>query len=211
VIEIGVSIPNIVLSPRRRQALGATLGQDCIAKMGHLLDQSAQEDRALVLDLTGVTDINGSFLKATVFWALQCGQADVRRAASANSAPWAIRPLKLFPVVTGCSGEVIDEIADFFSGRNLPIMHLEKAASGTRVTRRILGTLDPVLDRTLSGLISLGEGTAADLAARSDETISINGWNNRLADLHLLRLATRKRQGKFFFYKSTADAISLWD
>jgi hypothetical protein len=206
-----VAIPSLFLTPGRRQALGATLGQDCIAKMKPLLDRSAQAEHAFVLDLTGVTDVNGSFLKATVFWALQCGQADVRRTTSDNLTPWAIRPLKLFPAVTGCSGEVVDEIADFFSGRSLPIMHLEKTSSGKRVTQLILGTLDPVLDRTLSALISLGEGTASNLATRSNETISISGWSNRLADLHLLRLATRQRQGKYFIYKSAADAISLWD
>jgi hypothetical protein len=182
-----------------------------MTKLAAVLEGAAETELALILDFTGVTDVNASFLKATVYWALQCGQLHVRTASPNSSAPWAPRPLKLFPAVTGCSDEVADEIGELFKGRSLPLMHLEKTKSGKRLHAHTLGVLDPLLDRTLSSLSDLGECTAADLAAKSNESISINGWSNRLADLHLLRLATRMRKGKFFVYKSAADAISPWD
>ena len=206
-----VSLQVLRLDLDRSQALGATLGQDFLSKFDSEIDRASEEELAFVLDLTGVEDVNGSFLKATAYWALQCGQAEVRRIARDDPAPWAIRPLKLFPAVTGCSNEVADEVNEFFSGRGVPILHLQKAKDGKKLRSRVLGALDPVLARTLASLTAIGAGTAAELASRSDESISINGWNNRLADLHLLRLATRVRQGKFLIYTSTSDSISIWD
>jgi hypothetical protein len=119
--------------------------------------------------------------------------------------PSAIRPLRLFPMVSNCVGEVKDEVDEFFRGRNCPLLYLEESGNATA-----LGILDAALHRTRSLLNSAGEATAADLAARGQEKISINGWNNRLSDLYLLRLATRRREGKFWIYSPAEKEVAVW-
>lgn len=206
-----MKFPTFLIAPPGPHALGATLGQDCMAKLDAELSAAKDQDCGLLLDLSAVKAVNGSFLKATVFWALQCGQAEVQQAMPTSKDRWAVRPLRIFPAVSGCSGEVADDVIEFFNGRGLPMLHVDKRKPDEFVRARILGNLDPILDRTLAALAKHGEGTAATLAAQSNEKITLNGWNNRLADLHLLRLARRRREGKFWIYSPTAKAISLWD
>lgn len=201
----------IPLVPRAPNALGATLGQDCMEKILPGLEVAADDDRTLILDLTGIHAVNASFLKATVFWAFQCSQAYVKQQPRTSDEHWAVRPLRVFPAVTGCSGEVMSDVDDFFSGRQLPILHVDERTADRIINGHLLGRLDPVLEKTLTGLVAAGEATAAELAATSGDPITLNGWNNRLADLHLLRLARRRRRGKFWVYAPTTQHISIWD
>lgn len=181
-----------------------------MAKIHSDLNSAEQEDCALILDLEETAAINASFLKATVFWAFRCGRAEACKEHPASPEPWAIRPLRLFPMVSNCTGEVKEEVVEFFCGRGFPILDLGGKLAGDSGSTSILGTLDPVLERTLGLLNSTGEGTAADLAARSSDKITINGWNNRLADLHVLRLATRRREGKFWIYSPVENGVAIW-
>jgi len=200
----------IPLVPGAPNALGATLGQDCMEKVLPSLEAATDDDRTLILDLTGIQAVNASFLKATVFWLFQCGQAYVKQQPRTSDEHWAVRPLRVFPAVTGCSGEVMRDVDDFFSGRQVPILHVDEGTADRIIKGHLLGRLDPVLDKTLAGLVAAGEATAAELAATSDDAITLNGWNNRLADLHLLRLARRRRRGKFWVYTPTTQHISIW-
>ena len=206
-----MNLPILLIQPGQPLALSRTLGQDCMAKIKTGLRIAEQLEHAIVLDLTGVEQVNGSFLKATVFWAMQCGQADVREKMTGRTEPWSVRPIKLYPVITGCSGDVEDDVKEFFSGRGVPILNFVTRPSDKPAKTCILGSLDPILGRTLQALASKGECTAADLATGSNEGISVNAWNNRLADLHLLRLATRYRKGKFHIYNATSGGILSWD
>ena len=200
----------IPLVPGAPNALGATLGQDCMEKVLSSLEAATDDDHTLILDLTGIQAVNASFLKATVFWLFQCGQAYVKQQPRTSDEHWAERPLRVFPAVTGCSGEVMSDVDDFFSGRQVPILHVDEGTADRIIKGHLLGRLDPVLDKTLAGLVAAGEATAAELAATSDDAITLNGWNNRLADLHLLRLARRRRRGKFWVYTPTTQHISIW-
>jgi hypothetical protein len=200
-----MSLKPIFLQPRRTLALGATLGQDLMLRVRAELIFAEQEDCALVLDAEKTTAINASFLKATLFWAFRCGQAEARKEHSSSSEPWTVRPLRLFPMILNCSVEVREEVDEFFRGRNCPLLHVDKDGHTT-----VLGLLDPALHRTRDLLCSVGEATAANLAARGQEPISVNGWNNRLADLHLLRLAVRRREGKFWVYSPAENEAMVW-
>jgi hypothetical protein len=200
-----MSLKPIFLQPRRALALGATLGQDLLVRARTELICAEQEDCALLLDVEKTTAINASFLKATVFWAFRCGQAEARKEPASSNEPWAVRPLRLFPMVLNCSVEVQEEVDEFFRGRNCPLLHVEKNGHTT-----VLGLLDPALRRTRDLLCTAGKATAADLAARGQEQISVNGWNNRLADLHLLRLAVRSREGKFWVYSPVENEAVVW-
>ena len=196
------------------------MGQDLMAQVQSDLNLAEQEDCALILDLEEVAAINASFLKATVFWAFQCGQAEARKEHAASTERWSIRPLRLFPIVSKCTGEVKEEVDEFFRGRNCPLLQLGEKDNAT-----VLGALDAALDPFVgtgttclaamnagrrSLLSAAGEATAAHLAAQGQEKISINGWNNRLADLHVLRLATRRREGKFWIYSPAENGVAIW-
>ena len=190
---------------------GASLAQSHLAPLMPDLCRPTAEPAFFILDLGQAVSVTSSYIRATLHWVLLCGQAEVEHKAVGGSVDiWAVRPLPLYPVVTGCSAEVAGEIDDFFRSRNLPILHvIERTKHGLK-SAQLLGTLDSFLATSLQGLTKLGEGTAVQLAKTSSEAISVNGWNNRLADLYFLRLVTRRRSGKFWVYSPLVRMIKLW-
>jgi len=200
----------IVLKPDVQHAYGATLAQKHTARVKPQLRVASREDTLLLLDLSDILTITPSYLKATALWALQCGQAEVHQQQAAQAPDSGITPLKLFPAVSGCSRDVAGDVHEFFAGRGLPILHITKRRADRMLSAQLLGSLDPLLFRTLGALTEGRTVTAAQLAEQSDEKISVNGWNNRLVDLHLLRLVLRRRQGKFWIYSPIAERITSW-
>lgn len=201
----------IELAPDCPHLHGATVAQQHLSEILPQLNKLNGSPAVFLLNLANANSVTGSYLRGTVHWALLCGQAD----ATANlAAPgldrWAVRPLPLFPAITGGSDEVVDDVNDFFTARNLPILQASKRSKSELISARLLGSLDRYLAATLMALAKLREGTAGDLAASSGETITVNAWSNRLNDLFSLRLVTRKRDGKFWRYSPVAQEISTW-
>lgn len=206
-----MSMRIIELIPDRQHLYGATAAQEHLSRVLPALSSLSSDSAVFMLHLSDVTSVTGSYLRATLQWAFLCGQADVQGTAKASHIdPWAIRPLPLFPAVVGGSADVIDEVHDFFRARNLPIMHITKRTKATLKVAQVLGRLDTFLASTLLNLTKLGEATAAELAEDSKESITVNAWSNRLADLYLLRLVMRSRSGKFWRYSPLAEEITLW-
>jgi hypothetical protein len=201
----------LLLSSPAEHLHGATLAQAEMVRLLPELCKPIAEPLVLLQDLSKALSITSSYIRATSYWALLCGQAHVQeREALAPLEPWAIRPLPLFPVVEGGNAEVISDVDDFFRSRNLPILAASKVTATEIKESRLLGSLDPVLAHTLQGLINLGEANARQLAEKSKETITVNGWSNRLADLYLLRLVIRRREGKFWQYSPVSQSITQW-
>lgn len=201
----------IELTPTQAHLHGATLAQQHLARVLPALNGLNGEAAIFSLNLSKATSVTGSYLRATVHWALLCGQAEAGGTApSANLEKWSIRPLPLFPVVIGGSTEVIDDVNDFFRTRSLPFLQITKRTNSVLKTARLLGTLDAFLASTLFSLTQAGDATAAELAERNNEAITVNAWSNRLADLYLLRLVTRRRTGKFWRYSPLAKEIKSW-
>jgi hypothetical protein len=201
----------LLLLPDAEHLHGATLAQAHLAELLSELSKPTAEPIVFLLDLSKAVSVTASYLRATVHWALLCGQAEVQEKGSAASLePWAVRPLPLFPVVKKGNPEVMADVDDFFRTRSLPILVASKISTTGIKEARLLGELDPVLAHTLQALMDLGEATAGQLADRSKETITVNGWSNRLADLYLLRLVTRRREGKFWHYSPITKSITLW-
>jgi hypothetical protein len=199
------------LIPGRPHLHGATLAQEHLSRLLPALSNPSGESAVFMLNLSGVTSVTGSYLRATVHWAFLCGQADAQGIAKLSHVdPWAIRPLPLFPAVFGGSTEVIDDVHDFFRTRSLPLLHIIKRTKSALKVGQLLGSLDTFLTSTLFSLAKLGEATAAELAENSKESITVNAWSNRLADLYLFRLVTRSRSGKFWRYSPIAEEIRLW-
>jgi hypothetical protein len=201
----------IELKPGRQHLHGATLAQEHLSRLLPSIANLNGESAVFLLNLSDATSVTGSYLRATVYWAFLCGQADVQGIPKASHVdPWSVRPMPLFPVVFGGSAEVIDDVHDFFRVRNLPILHITKRTKSALKVGQLLGSLDAFLTSTLFSLAKLREGTAAELAEKSSESITVNAWSNRLADLFLLRLVKRNRSGKFWRYSPTVQEITLW-
>ena len=199
------------LVPKVDHLHGATLGQNHLSPLLPEFIHSGEEPTIFLLNLSNAVSVTASYLRSTLHWAFVCGQADVQgKHATGGIEPWAIRPMPLFPVVEGCSADVTIDVDDFFHSRGLPLLLITKRTRSHLKTARMLGSLDGFLQATLQKLITLREATAMQLAEQSSESITVNGWSNRLADLYLLRLVTRKRSGKFWLYSPVAESITLW-
>jgi len=185
---------------------GATQAQKDYQEALKLLPPDSTE-ALLVWDFSRVTVVTASYLKGTVYLALFCGMLNVRPEKKHIDAPAGARSLPLFTGVVECNDEVEEEINEFFAGKQLGVLLFAKKAEESTGVARTLGAIDGALSRTLSVLSQLKSGTAADLAANSDESISLNGWNNRLADLYDRRLVSRRRDGKFWIYSTLAERI----
>jgi hypothetical protein len=203
-------IKEVLFTPTEQHLHGATLGQAHIKSFADKLVLDGRKDVALITDFSSALSVTASYLKATILWALKCGRAYAQGSITKEADVLAVRPHRLFTFVTGCSPDVASDIHEFFVGRNLTVIHLDRWNENQLTEGRILGTLDPVLFRTLESVIELRECTASQLSERSSETITVNGWSNRLADLHLLRLVTRRRESKFWIYSPIIERVSLW-
>ena len=199
------------LSPRAQHLHGASLAQSHLAPLMPDMCRPTAEPAIFILDLGQAASVTASYIRATLHWVLLCGQAEVQQKGVGGGIDiWAIRPLPLYPIVTGCSPEIAGEVDDFFRSRNLPLLHVTERTKRELKSAHLLGTLDSFLATSLQGLTKLGEGTAMQLSKASNEAISVNGWNNRLADLYHLRLVTRRRSGKFWIYSPLVRTIKLW-
>ena len=199
------------LKSSRQHLFGASSAQADMEPVMRQLHERSDGSVVLAVDLSKAESITGSYLRATVLWALLCGQADAKQTPATSLAdPWALRPLPIFPVLTGCSPEIAEEVHDFFAQRNLPVLLVTEGSPPNIEKAAILGRLDGFLFSTLRSLCTLGEATAAQLADTSDERITVNGWSNRLADLYALRLVTRQRSGKYWIYSPLAKKFTSW-
>jgi len=185
---------------------GATQAQRDFQEALKLL-RPESEETLLVWDFSKVTVVTASYLRGTLYLALFSGMLNARPQRDAGEIPLGARSLPLFTGVAGCNEEVEEEINEFFAGKQMGILFFSKKEDQKAGVTRTLGAIDGALGRTLDLLSQLKSGTAADLAAQSDERISLNGWNNRLSDLYDRRLVSRQRAGKFWVYSTLAERI----
>jgi hypothetical protein len=198
IIEIKPGLPHVY---------GATLAQENMRAVKRQTVSSNGVDTMLLLNFTGVLSVTPSYLKATVLSLIP--PVGTNAAQSGENGKTSELP-KLYPAICDCSADVAADIHEFLIGRATPILHITKRRRDSALAAKLFGYLDDVLLKTLLSLSNSGSATAAELARNSDENITVNGWNNRLADLHLLRLATRQRKGKFWIYSPVAERITTW-
>ena len=193
----------IEVKPGMPHLYGATLAQGHLRAVKREREKGDSVDTMLLLNFAGVLSVTPSYLKETILSAIPS------RSGTLNSAEGSEGP-KLYPAICGCSLDVVADIHEYLSAHDLPILHITKRRGDRVLAAKLFGGLDELLLKTLLGLVTKGSATAAGLAQDSDDKISVNGWNNRLADLHLLRLATRHRKGKFWIYSPVAERITTW-
>lgn len=166
------------------------------------------EGIVFAFDFSGIELVSASYLKNTLRWALACGRlsaGNLNAEELASAGPVQVKPLNIFPVAVGANEEVADAINEFFTGRGCPYLLIEDEQFSTFNAGRILGKLEAAPALTLD-LIQPGEEiTADDLFRRAGEgQINVKAWNNRLAELHRLRLLRRRKDGKSFKYRTIA-------
>lgn len=100
-------------------------------------------------------------------------------------------------------------MVDFFRSRQAPIVIATKWKDSEVFAAVVEGHLDNALLMTLSAL-SLERAATAPLlhAKHPSEKITVTAWNNRLNDLHALRLVRRQRNGRVWDYEPLAQNIT---
>ncbi|MDX1170674.1 DUF4325 domain-containing protein [Sinorhizobium medicae] len=144
--------------------------------------QPGASGKIVFLDFTGVEVATSSFLRECVI-----GFRDFARTSQAN----------LYPVVANAGPSVIEELDFFARQRGDVFWTCIRDLGGTLADVKLVGELEPVLHATFEHVKRLGEATAPQLAALSeDEGIKPTAWNNRLASLAAKGLVVERRVGK---------------
>lgn len=165
----------------------------------------------VIIDFVGIAATSSSYLKATVISLIRAGRASTEPPEARTNA--GVPPLNIYPLIAHISDDIREEIDDLFTslGQRLPC--LEAKVWTTRTVRKAVlrGYLDPALRETVEALNrQAGRCTAQELAAANPGSgIKETGWNNRLAELHRLRLVRRVKDGRFWLYEPVAQEVLL--
>jgi hypothetical protein len=195
---IEIQIKN--LAGRSKFLTGATIGQqhgDLVA--AKLAGASKASDQVVaILDFEGIEFASASYLKAAVL--------DLARKERRHLDP---SEVWIFPVMHNLSDELREELSIVCRSERFPSLEVTKYSQKGLAAGRIYGEIDDTLKRSLQLLQSSAPTTAAELAGQSpDEKINVTAWNNRLAELFRLRLATRFKESRFWKYEPVIKEIT---
>lgn len=147
----------------------------------------------LLLDFQGVEFVSASYLKGTAITLAKEHSSDIA----------------LFPVVHNLSVEMREELWVACEAERFPCLEVLRLTQEDLISGRMYGDIDNAFKRSLQLLEKTTPATAADLAERSkNEQINLTAWNNRLAELFRLRLATRTKEGRFWKYQPVIKEIT---
>lgn len=195
-------------------AAGAVSGQLHAAACLHLIESAVVPELGIVcaFDFGGVRMVSASYLKNTLRWALACGRLSAGNLSAdelvpAGSVP--VKPLNIFPVVLGANEEVADAINEFFAGRGCPFVLVSERDDDGFALGRVVGRLEAAPARALQLIGPDEEITADDLFRRAEnDEVNVKAWNNRLAELHRLRVLRRRKVGKSFKFQKIAKKLT---
>jgi hypothetical protein len=174
------------------QLQGRSVGRKHYARLCELLSDAAEGEMVL-LDFSGVELVTGSWINAMLVPFLRW------TAEESND---------IYPVICNARKEWLEElqlVAEFNQRCYL-------VASGIMPPRTatIAGSLDPAQRKTLEAVLASGEVTGAELERQKPgERIRATAWNNRLRDLHYMRLLRREKRGRAQFYSPVIAEISF--
>jgi hypothetical protein len=201
-------------APKREVGLGATIAEQHMTAIHKTVANGTLPPGTLVvLDFAKLKAVNGSYIKGTALWLLTCGQLSTGNLQKAIAPRHAAdpRPCDLFVCVAGLSPEVELEFQEFLKPRGLPLL-FARILKGDAVKEAVLlGHLDSALRSTLDAVTKYGSCTAPQLYKLfPEQNITVTAWNNRLNDLHSLRLVRRTRAGRGWEYKPLTEKI-VWE
>jgi hypothetical protein len=200
--------------PKTSMALGASLAEQHMGSVHKAVAESTISPSSLILlDFSGIDTVNGSYIKGTALWLLTCGQLSASNSAVLPAPRHQADPRScdLYVAVAGLSPDVTVEFQEFFKPRRLPLLSARRLKGGVIEEAVLLGHLDPVLTFTLKAALHRGPVTAPDMhRAFPDGDVTVTAWNNRLNELHALRLLRRLRAGRAWKYEPLVNKI-IWE
>jgi hypothetical protein len=185
-------IPFHQLRPKTDVLAGAALGEKHSHQIASIiLAQRARADTAVVLDFRDIQAVTSSYLRQTL----------LPLYGSSDDA----LPSRVVPLYCNLSPSTEDDLHHFLLAHRLPALVVRVKGRTTEFQKR-LGWLEATANETLSRLSKIHAGSAADLMASTGRTaIALTAWNNRLAELFRLRLATREKRGRHWIYKPIVE------
>lgn len=193
-----------------RHAWGATLGQQHFEPLFDILFREAARSgkenspvigELIVVNFNGIESCTASYLKATIVRLLRSGQLAATGYSGDPDDSDGPTPMDIYPMVANLTNEVAEELDEVFKRRGLPCLEAVEWCANNVTKAKLHGGLDRVLVSTLQMLIQQEAATASLLHEKYPaENINVTGWNNRLSDLHRVRLAKRTKQGRYWVY-----------
>jgi hypothetical protein len=181
------------LKPKTDVLAGAALGEKHGGEIeSAIAAQSAGRDIIVLLDFREIKAVTSSYLKQTV------------RRLHGDGNSGASEP-RIFPLYCNLSPSPEDDVHHFLLAHHLPGV-LVRVKGNTATFERRLGWLEGAAQETLFRLSLINAGSAADvMATQGGSAIALTAWNNRLAELFRLRLATREKRGRHWIYKPIVE------
>jgi hypothetical protein len=194
-------------------ASGARTGENHARHMREQIQTAEFGDEGLlvVVDFTGIEVATASYIVKTVLWLAMCGRmyAGALNGTEQRSLDGTVEPLNVFPVVFGANEEIQQEIDEVFARRGLACLIAGEIQNGVIAAGAVRGSVEPMIARTIRALEGVFEATAEELHAKCPtERVNVTAWNNRLSELIRIRLARRRRQGKFWKYQPLAGVMT---
>jgi hypothetical protein len=188
-----LKISILKLKPSGARLNGSVTGEAHAEQVAKLLGEAAAPTaEILVLDFQGVESASSSYLKRLLnpLLAPSEGGDDCSR--------------QLSPVVVNVeSADLKEDLEDYLNGHHRALICAKMSGERLRFGN-LLGQLDGAAEETFDELRQLKQATAAQLYERhGNRTTNQTAWNNRLAQLVELRIARRKKDGRFWIYQPT--------
>lgn len=188
-----LKIPIAHLVPAAARLNGATVGEAHAQQLQQLIAAAPSSDRGIVvLDFSGVESASASYLKRVLnpFF-------DAPEMAEHETSP---------VLVNADATDLVEDLEDYVTGKGR-VLIVAHEVDGRLQLARLLGRFDNAAAETFEELTELKEATALQLYERHRErTTNQTAWNNRLAQLVALRVARRRRNGRFWIYQPTVTS-----
>lgn len=178
--------------PRSARLTGSAIGDEHSRQIGELLASAAPDDRLAVFDFTGVESASASYLKRILnpFF----GNAEFGGGPETGFSP---------VLINVTAPDLTEDLEDYLAGKERALVVAADDGYALRFLR-LLGRLDGAAAETFHELRRLKEATAQHLfELHPERTTNQTAWNNRLAQLVSLRVASRRREGRFWIYQPT--------
>lgn len=186
---------------------GSALARNHLAQLRTELyrHRDQKDPLVVVLDFSGIESLTSSYTKSSILWLLRCGEKSVGAAVYDDPGD-GLMPvaLPIYPILVHLCDEIREEIEVVLRAEQLCCLVAVETKEDSVLTASILGSLDRTLRATLRQVEAEAETTAAILHAKYGDGINVTGWNNRLSDLHRLRLIHRRKEGRQWIYSVLA-------
>ena len=187
-------------SGKESHLYGASIGElhreKILKQVGPVLEPG-EAGEIVVLDFTGVESVTASYLKAALLWFVDAGTK------AEDPLPAERLGSLIFPVVAHLTDEVRAELRELLQARDRCCIEARDFSAIGVISGILHGPLDPALEATVKVLSDYGAPVSAGELEKlgKDSRVRATGWNNRLAQLHRLKLVQRRQEYRQWMYR----------